>query len=46
MIYGGDGSYIKRIIDAGFDGVYLDKVDVYEYFEEVERVTRAFLSRR
>ncbi|MFC2156586.1 endo alpha-1,4 polygalactosaminidase [Acidobacteriota bacterium] len=46
IIYGSGGSYIKRIIDAGFDGVYLDKVDVYEYFEEVEKVTRAFLNRR
>lgn len=26
-------SYLKRIIDAGFDGVYLDIIDAYEYFE-------------
>jgi len=25
-------SYLDRIIDAGFDGVYLDIVDAYEYF--------------
>jgi cysteinyl-tRNA synthetase, unknown class len=25
-------SYIKRIIDAGYDGVYLDRVDMYEWF--------------
>lgn len=30
-IYGNDNSYIKRIIDAGFDGAYLDNVEVY-YF--------------
>ena len=29
IIYAGAGSYLKRIIDAGFDGVYLDRVDVY-----------------
>ncbi len=34
IIFGNDSSYIKKIIDAGFDGVYLDKVDEYEYFEE------------
>lgn len=27
-------SYLKRIIDAGFDGVYLDRVDIYETFEK------------
>lgn len=26
IIYGNNGSYIKRIIDAGFDGAYLDNV--------------------
>ncbi len=25
--------YLKRILDAGFDGVYLDKIDSFEYFE-------------
>ncbi|MFC2102311.1 endo alpha-1,4 polygalactosaminidase [Bacteroidota bacterium] len=34
IIYGNDNSYIKRILDAGFDGVYLDIVDAFEYFEE------------
>jgi cysteinyl-tRNA synthetase len=33
IIYGDDDSYTKRIIDAGFDGLYLDLVDAYEYFE-------------
>jgi cysteinyl-tRNA synthetase len=29
IIYGDANSYLKRIIDAGFDGVYLDRIDVY-----------------
>jgi len=33
IIYGNDGSYLKKIIDAGFDGVYLDIIDAYEKFE-------------
>ncbi|MDD3741560.1 MAG: endo alpha-1,4 polygalactosaminidase, partial [Bacteroidales bacterium] len=31
IIYGNDSSYIKKIIDADFDGVYLDNVEAY-YF--------------
>ena len=27
----GPTSYLKRIIDAGFDGVYLDRVDMWEH---------------
>lgn len=34
MICGDTDSYLRRVIDAGFDGVYLDKVDAYEFFEE------------
>ncbi len=33
LIYGNNDSYLKMIIDAGFDGVYLDIIDAYEYFE-------------
>ena len=33
-IFGGDSSYLKRILDAGFDGVYLDIIDAFEYFED------------
>ncbi len=33
IIYGNDESYLKKIINAGFDGVYLDIIDAYEYFE-------------
>ena len=34
IIYGNDNSYLKKIFDAGFDGVYLDIIDAYEYFED------------
>jgi cysteinyl-tRNA synthetase len=33
IIYGHDDSYLNKILDAGFDGVYLDIIDAYEYFE-------------
>ncbi len=33
IVYGNDSSYLKKIIDAGFDGVYLDIIDAFEYFE-------------
>lgn len=26
-------SYLQRILNAGFDGVYLDIIDAFEYFE-------------
>lgn len=28
----GPDAFLKRIVDAGFDGVYLDRVDIYEGF--------------
>ena len=34
IIFGNDDSYLKKILDAGFDGAYLDIIDAYEYFEE------------
>ena len=34
IIYGSNDAYLDRIINADFDGVYLDHVDEYEYFEE------------
>lgn len=34
IIYGNEDSYLKKIIDAGFDGAYLDIIDAFEYFEE------------
>lgn len=33
IIYGSDESYLKKVIDAGFDGVYLDIIDAFEFFE-------------
>lgn len=33
IIYGNDVSYMKKIINAGFDGVYLDLVDAFWYYE-------------
>jgi len=34
IIFGNDSSYTKRILDSGFDGLYLDLIDAFEYFEE------------
>jgi cysteinyl-tRNA synthetase len=33
IIYGSDNSYLDKIISRGFDGVYLDIIDAFEYFE-------------
>ncbi len=33
IIYGNNNSYVKKIIDAGFDGAYLDNVEVYYFLE-------------
>lgn len=34
IIFGNDNSYAKKILNAGFDGVYLDIIEAFEYFEE------------
>lgn len=34
IIYGNDNAYLKKIIDAGFDGAYLDIIDAFEYYEK------------
>lgn len=34
VIFGSTGAYLDKIIAAGFDGVYLDIIDAFEYFEE------------
>ena len=34
LIIGNDESYLKRVLDAGFDGAYLDNILAYEVFEE------------
>ncbi len=33
IIYGNDDSYIKKIIDVGFDGAYLDNVECYYFLD-------------
>ena len=33
IIYGGPDTYLDKIINAQFDGVYLDIIDAFEYFE-------------
>ncbi|MBT4131032.1 MAG: hypothetical protein HOG76_10715 [Candidatus Marinimicrobia bacterium] len=33
LIYGEDSSYLTKILTTGFDGVYLDIIDAFEYFE-------------
>lgn len=34
IIYGNDNSYLKKILNANFDGVYLDIIDAFEYYEK------------
>lgn len=36
IVFGNADSYLQRILTAGFDGVYLDIIDAFEYFEESE----------
>lgn len=33
ILYGSESSYLDQIINAGFDGAFLDVVDGYEYFK-------------
>jgi cysteinyl-tRNA synthetase len=33
IIFGNDNSYLHKIISAGFDGVYLDIIDAFEFYE-------------
>lgn len=35
IILGTDNAYLDKLIYAGFDGVYLDIIDAYEYFESL-----------
>ncbi len=35
IIFGSNDAYLDRIIENGFDGVYLDIIDAFEYFESV-----------
>ena len=36
VIYGNDSSYLKKVIDAGFDGAYLDNVEAYYFIYHKE----------
>ena len=33
IIYGNTAAYLDKILSSGFDGVYLDIIDAFEYFE-------------
>ena len=33
LIFGSEDAYLDRILEAGFDGVYLDIIDAFEYYE-------------
>jgi cysteinyl-tRNA synthetase len=33
LIFGSPDAYLDRILDAGFDGVYLDIIDAFEFYE-------------
>ena len=33
IIFGNDSSYLNKVLDANFDGVYLDIIDAFEYYE-------------
>jgi cysteinyl-tRNA synthetase len=46
ILMGGDGSILDRIVDAGFDGVYLDIVDAFWHFEAEVREKAAASSGR
>ena len=37
VIYGSANAYLDRILAAGFDGVYLDIIDAYQYYENRAR---------
>jgi cysteinyl-tRNA synthetase len=41
IIYGKPDSYLDQILALGFDGVYLDRVDAYWYYQEQGRETAA-----
>jgi len=36
LIYKNEKAYLGKIINAGFDGVYLDIIDAYQYYESLE----------
>lgn len=42
IIYGNDNSYMKKILDSGFDGAYLDNVEAYYFLYYKEWYAFAF----
>ncbi len=45
ILFGAPDRYLDRIIDAGFDGVYLDRIDVYqEYLSEYPAAERDMIA--
>ena len=34
IVFRGENNYLGRILNAGFDGIYLDRVDVHQEFEK------------
>lgn len=41
LLFGAEDRYLDRILAAGFDGVYLDLIDAYAYYEEQGRASAA-----
>lgn len=41
IVFRGQDSFLKRIAEAGFDGVYLDRIDIYETFADERPTARA-----
>jgi cysteinyl-tRNA synthetase len=37
ILFGSTESYLDQILSRGFDGVYLDIIDAFEYFEQLEQ---------
>ncbi|MHA1249170.1 MAG: endo alpha-1,4 polygalactosaminidase [Candidatus Helarchaeota archaeon] len=35
IIFGNNESYVYKIINSGFDGIYLDIIDAFEYFKDL-----------
>ena len=44
IVYGSPDALIDRIMDAGFDGVSIDRVDAYYYFGDTEERRRQMIS--
>jgi len=37
ILFGSEESYLDQILSRGFDGVYLDIIDAFEYFEQLRQ---------